>query len=141
MPLSWGGCSPRPPRWLYEHVSVPKIDLRIIPMCSHVRRLFARIEDGQSSYCGLRFDLDCRRHPLVLSGITRLFPIDGTNGCDYSYRSRATNPFGSSPTPFPSIVVRSRAPRRIRGSSYPTFGQEPLKKPLQHPHPAPTLGQ
>jgi len=42
--------------------------------------------------------------PLVLSGITRLFPIDRTNGCDYSYRSRAKNPFGSCPTPFPSIL-------------------------------------
>jgi len=73
-------------------------------MCSHVRRLFARIEDGQSSYCGLRFDLVCRRHPLVLSGIKRLFPIDRTNGCDYSCRSRANNPFGSYPTPFPCIV-------------------------------------
>jgi len=73
-------------------------------MCSHVRQLCARIEDGQSSYCWLRFDLVCRRYSLVLSGITRLFPIDRTNGCDYSYRSRANNPFGSSPTPFPRIV-------------------------------------
>jgi len=73
-------------------------------MCSHVRPSFARIEDGQSSYCWLRFDLVSRRHPLVLSCITRLFPIDRTNGCEYSYRSRANNPFGSSPTPFPSIV-------------------------------------
>jgi len=73
-------------------------------MSWHVRQLFARIEDGQSSYCWLRFDLVCRRHSLVLSGITRLFPIDRTNGCDYSYRSRANNPFRSSPTPFPSIV-------------------------------------
>jgi len=104
MPLSWGGCSARPPRWLYEHVSVARIDLRIISMCSHVRQLFARIEDGQSSYCWLRFDLVCRRHSLVLSGITRLFPIDRTNGYDYSYRSRANNPFGSSQTPFRSIV-------------------------------------
>jgi len=73
-------------------------------MCSHVRQLFARIEDGQFSYCWLRFYLVCRRHSFVLSGITRLFPIDRTNGCDYSYRSRANNPFGSSPTPFPSMV-------------------------------------
>jgi len=104
MPLSWGGCSVRPPRWLYEHVSIAKIDLRIISMCSHVRQLFVSIEDGQSAYCWLRFDLVCRRHSLVVSGITRLFPIDRTNGCDYSYWSRAKNPFGSSPTPFPSIV-------------------------------------
>jgi len=104
MPLAWGECSARPPRWLYEHVSVAKIGLRIISMCSHVRQLFARIEDGKSSYCWLCFDLVCRRHSLVLSGITRLFPIDRTNGCDYSYRSRASNPFGSSPTPCPSIV-------------------------------------
>jgi len=103
MPLSWGGCSACRPRWPYEHVSISRIDLRIISMCSHVRQLFARIEDGQSSYCWLRFDLVCRGHSLVLSGITRLFPIDRTNGCDYSYRSRDNNPFGSSPTPFPSI--------------------------------------
>ena len=104
MPHSWGGCSALPPRWLYEHVSVAKIDLRIISLLSHVRQLFPRIEDGQSSYCWLRFDLVCRRHSLVLSGMIRLFPIDRTNGCDYSYQSRANNPFGSSPTPFPSIV-------------------------------------
>jgi len=73
-------------------------------MCSHVSQLFGRIEDGQSSYCWLRFDLLCRRHSLVLSGITRLFPINQTNACDYSYWSYANNPFGSSPTPFPSIV-------------------------------------
>jgi len=104
MPLSWGGCSARPPRWLYEHLSVARIDLRIISMCSHVRQLFARIEDGQSSYCWLCFDLVCRRHSLVLSGITHLFPIDRTNGCDYSYRSCTNNPLWSSLTPFPSIV-------------------------------------
>jgi len=73
-------------------------------MCSHVRQLFARIEDGQSLYRWLRFDLVCWRNSLVLSGIRRLFSIDRTNGCDYSYRSRANNPFGSSPTPFPRIV-------------------------------------
>jgi len=73
-------------------------------MCSHVRQLFARIEDGQSSCCWLRFGLVCRRDSLVLSGITGLFPIDRSDGCDYSYRSRSNNPFGSSPTPFPSIV-------------------------------------
>jgi len=76
-------------------------------MCSQVRQLFARIEDGQFSYCWLRFDMVCRRHCLVLSGITRLFPIDLTNGCDYSYRSCANNSFGSSPTPSPSIVHSS----------------------------------
>ena len=91
----------------YTNLSVATIDLRIISMWSHVRRLFSRIEDGQSSYCWLRFDLVCRRHPLVLSGITRLFPIDRTNGCDYSYQSLANNPFGRSPTPFPSIVHSS----------------------------------
>ena len=53
---------------------------------------------------GSGFDLACRGHTFVFSGITRLFPIDRTNGCDYSYRSCANNPFGSSPTPFPSIV-------------------------------------
>ena len=105
MPLSRGGCSARPPRWVYEHVSVAKMDLPIISKCSHVRQLFARIEDGQSSYCWLRSNLVCRRHSLVLSGITRLFPIDRTNGYNYSYRSPANDPFGSSPTPFPSIVV------------------------------------
>jgi len=73
-------------------------------MCLHVRQLFAGIEDGQSSYCLLRFDMVCRKHSLVLSGITRLFPIDRTNGYDYSYRSHANNPFGSSLPPFPSIV-------------------------------------
>jgi len=104
MPLSWGGCSARPPRWLYEHVSIARIDLQITSMCSHVRQLFARIEDGQFSYCWLRYDLVCRRHSLVVSGITPLFPIDRINGGDYSYRSRGNNPFGSSPTPFPSIV-------------------------------------
>ena len=73
-------------------------------MCSHVRRLFAGIEDGQSAYCYLRLDLACRKHSLALSGITRLFPIDRTNGYDYSYRSLANDAFRSSPTPFPSIV-------------------------------------
>jgi len=73
-------------------------------MCLHVRQLFAGIEDGQSSYCCLRFDLVYRKHSLVLTGITRLFPIDRTNGYDYSYRSVANNAFWSSPTPFPSIV-------------------------------------
>jgi len=73
-------------------------------MCSHVGRLFAGMEDGQSSYCWLRLDLSCRKHSLVLSGITRLLPIDRTNGYDYSHRSLANNPFGSSPTPFASIV-------------------------------------
>jgi len=106
MPLSWGWCGAHPPRWLYEHVSVAKIDLRIISMSSHVRQLFARKEDRQSSYCWLRFDLVCRRLSLDLYGITRLFPIDRSNGCDYSYQSRANNPFGSSPTPF-SIIVHS----------------------------------
>jgi len=73
-------------------------------MSWHVRQLLAGIEDGQSSYCWLRFDMVCRRHSLVLTGITRLFPIGRTNGYDYSYMSLANNPYGSSPTPFPSIV-------------------------------------
>jgi len=73
-------------------------------MCSHVRQLFTGIEDSQYSYCWLRLDLACRKHTLVLSGITRLFPIDRTNGYDYSYWSFANNPFESSLTPFPSIV-------------------------------------
>jgi len=73
-------------------------------MCSHVRQLFAGIEDGQSSYCWLRFDMVCRKDLLVLNGITRLFPIDRTNRYVYSYRSPAINLFGSFPTPFPSIV-------------------------------------
>jgi len=73
-------------------------------MCSDVRQLFARIEDSQFSYCWLHFDLVCRRYSLVLSSITRLFRIDRTNGCHYSYRSHANNPFGSSPTAVPSIV-------------------------------------
>jgi len=38
---------------------------------------------------GSGFDLVCRRHTLVLTGITRLFSIDRTNGYDYSYRSVA----------------------------------------------------
>jgi len=46
----------------------------------------------------------CRKHSLVLTGITVLFPIDQTSGYDYSYRSHANNSFGSSLTPFPSIV-------------------------------------
>ena len=74
-------------------------------MCSHVRQLFARIEDGQSSCCWLRFDLVCSKHSLVSTGIARLFPIDRTNGYDYSYQSLANNPFGSSRTPFLSIVL------------------------------------
>jgi len=37
------------------------------------------------------------------------------------------------------LCVRHRAPRRIRGSSYPTSAHEPLKKIKQHPPPAPTL--
>ena len=73
-------------------------------MRSHVRRLFAGIEDGQSSDYWLRFDLVCRRYSFVLTGISRLFPIDLTNSYDNSYRSLANNPFGSSPTPFLRIV-------------------------------------
>jgi len=45
-------------------------------------------------------DIACRKHSLVLSGITRLFPIDRTNGYDYSYRSLANNPFGVPRLPF-----------------------------------------
>ena len=37
--------------------------------------------------------------------------------------------------------VRQRAPRRIRGSSYPTSTHKPLKNALQHVLPAPMLGQ
>jgi len=37
--------------------------------------------------------------------------------------------------------VRHRAPKWIRGSSYPTSAHEPLNKTWQHPRPAPTLGQ
>jgi len=73
-------------------------------MCSHGGRLFARIEDGQSSYCWLRLNLVCRRHSFDLTGIIQLFAIDRTNGFHNSYRSLANNPFGSSPTPFLSIV-------------------------------------
>jgi len=51
-------------------------------MCSHVRQLFAEIEDGNSSDCWLRLDMVCRNHSLVLSGITRLSPLDKTNGYD-----------------------------------------------------------
>jgi len=73
-------------------------------MCSHMRQLFAGREDGQSSYCWLRFDMVYRRHSLVLGGITRLFPINRTNSYDDSYQSLGNNPFESSPTPFPSKV-------------------------------------
>jgi len=73
-------------------------------MSSPVRQLFAGIEDGQSSYCWLSFDMVCRKHSLFLTGVTRLFPIDRTNVYHYSYRSNANNPFGSSLAPFPSIV-------------------------------------
>jgi len=45
-----------------------------------------------------------RKHSLLLTGITRLFPIDRTNRYEYSYRSHAHNPFVSYPTPFLSIV-------------------------------------
>ena len=34
-------------------------------------------------------------------------PVDRSNGYDNSYRSYANKPFGSSPTPFPSIVLSS----------------------------------
>jgi len=74
-------------------------------MCSHVRQLFAETEDGQSSYCWLRYKLVCRRQSFVLTGIIRLVAIDRTNRLDNRYRSCANNPFGSSPTPFPSIVL------------------------------------
>jgi len=73
-------------------------------MCSDVRPLFAGIEDSQSSYCWLRFDKVRRRYSLLLTGITRLFPINRTNCYDYSYRSCANNTFGSSPTALPSIA-------------------------------------
>jgi len=71
-------------------------------MDSHVRQLSAGIEDGQFLYCWLCFDMVCRKHSLVLTGITPLFPIAQTNGYDYSYRSHATNLFGSSRLPFPA---------------------------------------
>jgi len=73
-------------------------------MSSHVRQLFSEIEDGQSSYCWLSLDMVCRRDSLVLTGITRLFPIDRTNDYNYIYLSLANNPFVSSQTPFPNIV-------------------------------------
>ena len=63
-------------------------------MCSHVRQFFVGIEDGQSSYCWLRLDLVCRKHSLVLSGITPFLPIDRTDGYNYSYRSLDNNPLG-----------------------------------------------
>jgi len=77
-------------------------------MSSHVRPLFAGMEDGQSSYCWIFFDLVCRRYSFVLASISRLLPIDRTYGYDNSYRSLANNPFGSSPTPFPSLVHYDR---------------------------------
>jgi len=73
-------------------------------MCSHLKPLFSGKEDGLSLYCSLSFELVCRRHSFVLTGISRLFPIDQTYGYDNYYRSLANNPFGSSPTPFLSIV-------------------------------------
>ena len=73
-------------------------------MSSHVRRLFAGIEDGRSSYGWLRLDLAYRKHSLVLSSITQLLPIDRTNCYHCSYRSLANHPVGGFPTPFPSIV-------------------------------------
>jgi len=37
-------------------------------------------------------------------------------------------------------TVRHRAPRRIRGSSYPTFAHEPLKKEFATPPSGPDVG-
>jgi len=51
------------------------------------------------------FGLGLRKQSPVPTSIARLFPIDVTNAYDYGYRSLANNPFGSSPTPFPSIVL------------------------------------
>jgi len=46
------------------------------------------------------FRLVCRRHSLILTGICRLFPIDGSNRYDNSCRSLGNSPFGSSQLPF-----------------------------------------
>jgi len=46
---------------------------------------------------GSGFDLVCRRHTFVLTGITRLFSIGRTNGYDYSYQSVAEQPIWEFP--------------------------------------------
>ena len=74
-----------------------RIDLRIIPMCSH-ESITRRTEDGPSSYVWLRWDLDCRciDSSLNYSGIIRLLSMDRSNGCEPSYRSLANQSFEST---------------------------------------------
>ena len=74
-----------------------RIDLRIIPMCSH-ESITRRTEDGLSSYGWLRRDLDCScsYSSLNYSGIIRLLSIDRTNGYEHSYRTLANQSFEST---------------------------------------------
>ena len=82
-----------------------RIDLRVIPMCSH-GSITRRTEDGPSSYGWLRCDLDCccRDSSLNSSGIIRLVSIDRTNGYEHSYQSLANQSSESTPN---SLTVHS----------------------------------
>ena len=88
-----------------------RIDLRIIPMCSH-EGITRRTEDGPSSYGWLPWDLDYRYSysSLNYSGIIRLLFIDRTNGCEHSYRSLANQSFESTPH---SLTVHSTRLRTL----------------------------
>ena len=82
-----------------------RIDLRVIPMCSH-GSITRRTEDGPSSYGWLRCDSDCisSYSSLNYSGIIWLLSIDRTNGYEHSYRSLANQSFESTPD---SLTVHS----------------------------------
>ena len=107
------GVGPRSSLEIITNTYPLRIDLRIIPMCSH-GSIIRRTEDGPSSYGWLRCDLDCScsYSSLNYSGIIRLLSIDRTNGYEHSYRSLANQSFESTPD---SLTVHS-TPLRLWAS-------------------------
>ena len=95
-----------------------RIDLWIIPMCSH-GSITCRTEDGPSSYGWLGCDLGCRciYSSLNYSGIIRLLSMDRTNGYEYSYWSLANQSFESTTE---SLTVHSTRLRTL--GNFPGHG-------------------
>ena len=95
-----------------------RVDLRIIPMCSH-GSITRQTEDCPSSYGWLRCDLDCRciYSSLNCSGIIRLLSMDRTNGYEHSYRSLANQSFESTTN---SLTVHSTRLRTL--GNFPGHG-------------------
>ena len=88
-----------------------RIDLRIMPTCSH-EGITRRTEDGPSFYGWLRCDLDCSYSysSLNYAGIIWLLSIDRTNGYEHSYRSLANQSFECTPH---SLTVHSTRLRTL----------------------------